>query len=151
MACELRDGWVYVTVPSGVTLRRIHEDVGHRKTHVQFYNQDWYLREAFLDTEVPVGTYRISPTTYVSPRLEPPPATEPLPMAGLCAFAFFEAFKRFQTKLWPLSYVWCSDFDRYGDRIYVGGYELGNTAGFQVHRHLTLKPHHGTISWENVR
>lgn len=43
--------------------------------------------------------------------------------------------------LWDMmkmQFRWMKDVDNRGDRVYVGGWGLGK--GFQIHRHLTIKP-----------
>lgn len=51
-------------------------------------------------------------------------------------------------KLWYHDFVWCSDVDHNGDRIYVGKYndiDGVNKDGFSIHRHLALRLCYGCI------
>jgi len=69
---------------------------------------------------------------------------EKFPTAVTCAFAFFAWWHHTGgEKLWKYDFLWCSDRDHNGDRIYVGRYEdpAGvNKNGFNIHRHLALRP-----------
>lgn len=51
--------------------------------------------------------------------------------------------------LWKHDFVWCSDMDHNGDRIYVGKYHdiSGvNKNGFSIHRHLALRECYASIN-----
>src|SRR3989344_3859430 len=71
---------------------------------------------------------------------------EQFPSAITAAFAFFAWWHLSGgEKLWKNDFLWCSDTDHSGDRIYVGRYEDPdgiNKNGFNVHRHLSLRPSH---------
>ena len=52
--------------------------------------------------------------------------------------------------LWWHDFVWCSDVDHNGDRIYVGKYhdiDGVNKNGFSIHRHLALRPCYGSVDY----
>jgi hypothetical protein len=118
-----------------------------------FYNQDWYLQEDFMKTtllnkwyllkkEVISNTRAILPNELLKTNIH-------FPSAILCAYAFFAY--RFHAKevLWQHDFVWCSDTDHNGDRIYVGKYhdiDGVNKNGFSIHRHLALRNCYGSIN-----
>ncbi|MBI3334884.1 MAG: hypothetical protein HY001_00070 [Candidatus Portnoybacteria bacterium] len=118
-----------------------------------FYNQDWYLNEPFANqTTLAPNWYLIRKTIKEGTRGKEPatialPANQQLPSALLTAFTFFAYY--FVTNgeiLWKHDFVWCSDTDSNGDQIYTGRYvdpKGINKNGFNVHRHLSIKPHYG--------
>ena len=70
------------------------------------------------------------------------------PSAIRCTYAFFAAWFTAGIRLWEHDFVWCSDTDHNGDRIYVGKYhdiDGVNKNGFSIHRHLALRPCYGCI------
>ncbi|MEO5927981.1 MAG: hypothetical protein ABIO72_04645 [Patescibacteria group bacterium] len=119
-----------------------------------FYNQDWYLKEPFAaEATLDGGWHLIRREALEEVRAMLPeeienalPATEVFPTAVTCAFAFFAYwFATGGNMLWRHDFIWCSDRDHNGDRIYVGRYEdpmQMNKNGFNIHRHLRLKPIH---------
>ena len=61
-------------------------------------------------------------------------------------FAYFYTNRKI---LWPYDFIWCSDFDHNGDRIYVGKYhdiDGVNKDGFSIHRHLALRICYASIN-----
>lgn len=117
-----------------------------------FYNQDWYMNESFVNIPLDNKWYLIQKNIYDDSRSKLPEHYDrqiSLPLAIQCVFAFFTNFFIYNgEKLWEFSYVWCSDFDTNGDRVYVGRYtdELGlNNNGFSIHRHLRIKNNYGII------
>lgn len=118
-----------------------------------FYNQDWYLKEDFTAKTSLDGKWHLlrrevleEARAKLPEDIEQGLSEESFPTAITCAFAFFAYwFATGGEKLWKTDYVWCSDRDHNGDRIYVGRYEDPdgiNKKGFNVHRHLSLKPCH---------
>ncbi len=117
-----------------------------------FYNQDWYLKENFASKGSLDGAWHLLRKDVLEDaRAKPPedievalPSNETFPNAVTCAFAFFAHWYASEGKaLWKHDFVWCSDRDHNGDRIYVGRYEDPsgvNKNGFNVHRHLSLRP-----------
>ena len=74
--------------------------------------------------------------------------THTFPSAIRCVYAFFTAWYGLGEKPWYHDFVWCSDTDHNGDRIYVGKYhdvDGVNKNGFSIHRHLALRPCYGCI------
>ena len=116
------------------------------------YNQDWYLKEDFAsNTSLDGQWHLIQKNVLEDIRAKRPediektlPSGESFPTAVTCTFTFLAYW--FHTKgetLWKHDFVWCSDRDHNGDRIYVGRYEdpTGiNKNGFNIHRHLALRP-----------
>ena len=122
-----------------------------------FYNQDWYLKEQFAsDTTLDLKWYLIQKSLNEETRGQAPEdirkklgEKEQFPPAILTAFAFFAYYFLTEGKeiLWKHDFIWCSDADSNGDRIYTGRYEDSNHInknGFNVHRHLSLKPSYGS-------
>lgn len=119
------------------------------------YNQDWYLKEAFAAAETPDGGWHlIRKGVLEGTRAKRPDeieaalgTEESFPTAVTCAFAFFAYwFATDGGRLWNHDFVWCRDRDHNGDRIYVGRYEDPsglNKNGFNIHRHLALRPSYG--------
>lgn len=130
-----------------VTIRNLQKFFGKNPDLMEpcFYNQDWYNNEAFIDIPMKDEWYLIRKTVYEDSR-----AVQPLelmkkysfPSAVSCTYAFFTAWQSLGIKLWYHDFVWCSDTDHNGDRIYVGKYndiDGVNKNGFSIHRHLALR------------
>jgi len=118
-----------------------------------FYNQDWYLPEGFAVAPLDARWHLLAKEVMVSARGRGPEEVhaglrgdQVFPTAAVCAFAFFAYwFASGGCRLWNHDFLWCSDFDHQGDRIYVGRYEdpTGvNKPGFNIHRHLSLRSVH---------
>ena len=116
-----------------------------------FYNQDWYDKESFIETSIKEGWFLIRNSVYEDSRaVQPTELMEKyiFPSAVRCVYAFFIAWETKGIKLWYHDFVWCSDTDHNGDRIYVGKYhdvDGVNKNGFSIHRHLALRPCYGCI------
>lgn len=116
-----------------------------------FYNQDWYQKERFMKRTLKSGWHLIRLDLFPDSRAQVPEklsARLKFPSAVLCAYAFFAYWFYNKKKLWPADFVWCDDFDHNGDRIYVGRYRDpsgNNKNGFNIHRHLKLRPNYGSI------
>jgi hypothetical protein len=121
-----------------------------------FYNQDWYVRQKFADMALKDGWYLIQKEVAKKTRGVQPEKLrkgfhrdEAFPSAVLTAYVFFAYYHLTSGKtLWKHDFVWCSDLDANGDRIYTGRYEDPkrlNANGFNVHRHLSLRPCYGAI------
>lgn len=118
-----------------------------------FYNQDWYLKEDFASKiTLEDKWYLIKKTVKEQTRGKNPDDiglddNEKFPSAILTAFVFFTYW--FLTDgdiLWKNDFIWCSDIDNNGDRIYTGRYiddKKINKNGFNVHRHLSIKHCYG--------
>ena len=121
---------------------------------VGFYNQDWYLKEAFYAKEFEAPFWALLPKNIPSvSRAKIPSNSDPsvtLPSALLVSYLFFIYY--FHTKgtlLWKNDYIWCSDVDHNGDMVYVGRYEdpAGiNQNGFSIHRHLKISEAYGFLN-----
>lgn len=128
------------------------------KSEPCFYNQDWYLKEKFVSgTVLKDKWYLISKKVMSASRgVEPKIALSRLPKkalfpsAILMAFTFFaNYFANKRDILWGHDFIWCSDTDHNGDRIYTGRYidSSGiNKNGFNIHRHLSIRPCYGAIA-----
>ncbi len=116
-----------------------------------FYNQDWYDKEDFIDVPMKDEWFLIRKNVYEDSRAVQPAELlkeHTFPSAIRCTYAFFAAWFVTGEKLWIHDFVWCSDTDHNGDRIYVGKYhdvDGVNKNGFSIHRHLALRPCYGCI------
>lgn len=117
------------------------------------YNQDWYLKELFIDVPLHTQWYLIKKDVLNESRAVMPDALIQqgmnFPPAILCGYTFFAYFFAHKEYLWWHDFVWCSDVDHNGDRIYVGKYhdiDGVNKNGFSIHRHLALRPCYGSVN-----
>lgn len=120
-----------------------------------FYNQDWYIKESFAcDCTIESKWYLIRKEVISDTRGKDidnstqKPAYQ-LPAALVCAFCFFSYYFLTSHYLWKYDFIWCSDHDSNGDRIYVARYydKSGfSKNGFSIHRHLKIKENYGCIA-----
>jgi hypothetical protein len=122
-----------------------------------FYNQDWYLKERFAsETMLKFKWYLIRKSVRNQTRGKAPQEIlgslsrkEKFPSAILTAFTFFAYwFCNKREILWKHDFIWCNDKDKNGDRIYTGRYQDPNHInknGFNIHRHLSIKPCYGAV------
>ncbi len=116
-----------------------------------FYNQDWYDKEDFINLPMNEGWYLIRKSVYEGSRAVQPTVLMQkyrFPNAISCVYSFFVTWFALETPLWYHDFVWCSDTDHNGDRIYVGKYndvDGVNQNGFSIHRHLSLRPCYACI------
>lgn len=117
-----------------------------------FYNQDWYLQEDFINRMLDTRWYLLKKEVVEESRAVQP--SELLkqdisfPSAVLCIYTFFAYFFANGELLWYHDFIWCSDTDHNGDRIYVGKYhdvDGVNKNGFSIHRHLALRSCYGSV------
>ena len=118
-----------------------------------FYNQDWYIKHNFVNQSLDFKWYLIKKNIYPDSKAILPDFTtyKDLPNAILCTYTFFVYYLINNEILWKSNFVWCSDFDDNGDRIYVGKYNdkaALNNDGFSIHRHLTIRDHYGIIDFK---
>jgi hypothetical protein len=117
-----------------------------------FYNQDWYLKEEFMNLCLEDKWYLIKKTVFEDSRAELPTVLQNMynfPTAILCAYSFFAYWFHANNILWKYDFVWCSDQDHSGDRIYIGKYtdiDGVNKNGFSIHRHLALRKSYAAVS-----
>jgi hypothetical protein len=117
-----------------------------------FYNQDWYVKEDFMNKSLDTRWYLIKKYIIEETRSIIPKFTMQeynLPSAVLVAYVFFIYWLNRGEILWGNDFVWCSDIDHNGDQIYVGKYfdkEKINKNGFSIHRHLSIKNNYGIIN-----
>ena len=116
-----------------------------------FYNQDWYDNEEFIDRRMESGWFLIRKNVYEDSRSVQPyelMKKYTFPSAIRCCYSFFVLWLSKGEKLWYHDFVWCSDTDHNGDRIYVGKYndiDGINKNGFSIHRHLGLRSCYGCV------
>ena len=140
------------TPQSDISINWLRENMGMDPAKEPcMYNQDWYLKEDFAKKTTLDGKWHlIRKEVREDARAKRPDEIEAtldreqFPTAVTCAFTFFAWW--FHTKggrLWEHDFLWCSDRDHNGDRMYVGRYEDPsgvNKNGFNIHRHLALRP-----------
>ena len=109
-----------------VTIRTLREAFGVDPDASEpcFYNQDWYMHEDFIDRQMDARWYLLRKEVVEASRAVMPEQLMAedyaFPTAILCAYAFFAYWFCYDEKLWYHDFVWCSDTDHNGDRIYVG-------------------------------
>lgn len=117
-----------------------------------FYNQDWYLKENFMNTTLENKWYLIKKSVFEESRAILPNILRTkysFPTAILCAYSFFVYWFFANQLLWKNDFVWCSDKDHNGDWIYIGKYidiDGVNKNGFSIHRHLEIRDFYGAIT-----
>ena len=132
---------------SPVTIRGIRQIFGKDPEISEpcFYNQDWYDSEDFIDVPMKDEWYLIRANVFEDSRAVQPQDLMKyysFPSAVRCTYAFFTSWLTLGIILWKHDFVWCSDTDHNGDRIYVGKYhdiDGVNKNGFSIHRHLALR------------
>lgn len=123
------------------------------KSEPCFYNQDWYMKEDFMAYGLESRWFLIKKEVFEESRAVMPADLMQkgmnFPSAILGAYAFFAYYYATGEMLWYHDFVWCSDTDHNGDRIYVGKYhdiDGVNKNGFSIHRHLALRPCYASVS-----
>ena len=116
-------------IHAGLTLREILTQYPEH-----FYTQTWYLDEPFLDVRWP--PVRTLPSQIIDPWVG---RADWLPSASQLAFLYV---CHPHADVWG-RYLWCSDQDSHGQRIYVGT----NGKGLEIHRHLHITSRWGLPSW----
>ncbi len=121
-----------------------------------FYNQDWYLGQKFFEETLENKWYLIKRGVAEDSRAKNPEdlvnkmaKNENLPSAILTALVFFANYLLNKEILWKHDFIWCADTDFNGDRIYTGRYvdpDGKNKNGFNIHRHLKLRPCYGVVT-----
>lgn len=119
-----------------------------------FYNQDWYINEKFIHDTLELRWYLLKKDAIESSR-----AVQPIellkehvsfPTAILCVYSFFAYYYANKEMLWYHDFIWCSDIDHNGDRIYVGKYhdvDGVNKNGFSIHRYLALRKCYASVNF----
>lgn len=139
-----------------ITLRYLREKFGVNPDYSEpcLYNQDWYLKEEFVDLALDDRWYLVKKDVLEESRaVMPGDLTQQglnFPTAILCGYTFFAYYFARNEYLWWHDFVWCSDTDHNGDRIYVGKYhdiDGVNKNGFSIHRHLALRPCYGSVNY----
>lgn len=138
-----------------ITLRYLRDKFGVNPDESEpcLYNQDWYLKEDFIDITLDARWYLIKKDVYEESRaVMPADLTQQglnFPPAILCGYTFFAYWFSWNEYLWWHDFVWCSDTDHNGDQIYVGKYhdiDGVNKNGFSIHRHLALRLCYGSVN-----
>lgn len=139
-----------------MTLRYLRDQFGVNPDVSEpcLYNQDWYMKEDFMDLTLKDKWYLIKKEVIEESRsVMPGDLTQQglnFPPAILCGYTFFAYYYARNEYLWWHDFVWCCDTDHNGDRIYVGKYhdiDGVNKNGFSIHRHLALRPCYGSVNY----
>ena len=139
-----------------ITLKFLREKFGVNPDDSEpcFYNQDWYIKESFMDLALDDRWFLIKKDVFEESRAVMPDDLIQhglnFPPAILCGYTFFACFYARNEYLWRHDFVWCSDTDHNGDRIYVGKYhdiDGVNKNGFSIHRHLALRSCYGSVNY----
>lgn len=94
----------------------------------RFYPQTWYEHEAFMDAQI---VYDLGIPAHSVATLQPlAPNAKVRYSAGLLAHLYLAHPDH---PIWA-HYIWTSDFDAIGQRVYVGQ----NGKGLEIHRHIHL-------------
>jgi len=149
-----------MTDGSPLTLNSLRDlfGVDSAKNEPCFYNQDWYINERFANKMTLKNKWYLIRKNVVRETRGQPPSVleaklkknEQFPSAILTAYTFFVYYFLYDGKmLWKNDFIWCDDKDKNGDRIYTGRYidpKGINKNGFNIHRHLTIRPCYGMVS-----
>lgn len=98
-----------------------------------FYRQEWYRSELFMYRQCAA---RDMPAAKVQGDARESDATA-VELAALYVESTTHPIFR--------DYLWTSDMDQQGQRVYVGG--TANGKGFEIHRHLRLTERWGIPIW----
>lgn len=98
-----------------------------------FYRQQWFLGEAFMYVDAEQVSHM--------PQFWPaePNSVKKLPSAATLALLYV---KHPNDPLWN-NYLWTSDKDHRGQRVYMGC----NGQGMEIHRHIHLTERFGVAVW----
>jgi hypothetical protein len=116
-----------------------------------FYNQDWYLKESFVQKVLEDKWLLVRKSIFDDSRSKDPDIlikTHVFPSAVSCAYTFFANWYHSGEPLWSQDFVWCDDVDHNGDRIYIGRYydtSGTNKNGLNIHRHLRIQDNYGCV------
>ncbi len=152
--CILILGISYDKLGKKISILRMRKLFGvGKKNSPTFYNQDWYEKETFASKNLSYSWYLVSKKIIPESRGKNIDNSEfsvasNFPSAVLTTFVFFCNYFLNNEILWKNDYVWCSDVDHNGDRIYVGRYKDPrkiNKDGFSIHRYLKITHHYGLI------
>lgn len=136
-----------------LTLRALRDHFGINPDISEpcFYNQDWYLKESFIEKPLVSKWFLIRKNVFQESRGKNPDEIKnhySFTSAILCAYSFFVYWFHANECLWKHDFVWCNDLDANNDRIYVARYfdPAGlSKNGFSIHRHLRLKENYGCV------
>lgn len=115
-----------------------------------FYNQDWYLKEKFIDESLDAKWMLIRKKVSEESRGKNPEILDSKVFLKAVQYAYVFFIYRIvcNKTLWENDFIWCSDIDSNSDRIYVGRYfdPVGIAKnGFSVHRHLKISNIYGAL------
>src|ERR1035437_6950820 len=88
--------------------------INPEKSEPCFYNQDWYLKEDFINKQLDVNWYLIRKNVVPESRKKDPEMFKDhynFPSAILCAYSFFAYWFYAGECLWKHDFIWCNDID----------------------------------------
>lgn len=112
-----------------------------------FYSQSWYEDEPFMDTPMPTNMMGgKSPDSLAYPGTVPENIGIPIALGELVPASWLarQYVQDPKNPIWD-NYLWTSDKDRLGQRVYVGD----NGKGLEIHRHLAITDRWGVPRWED--
>lgn len=109
-----------------------------REAHPRYFhpNQDWFDNEPFMDRDSLFNPWLDSTRPVAFCQTEEP--SGPLFSAAQLFLLYKDGYRG--PDLW-LNYLWTSDLDSHGQRVYVGD----NGKGFEIHRHIHLTARFGVL------
>lgn len=107
-----------------------------------FLPQTWYESEAFMRGELPATIHGALPRIKSRGALPSNPKALPT-TAELCMLYLTSPLD----DVW-VNYLWCADYDRHGQRVFVGGSaNLPGPRRLEIHRHIHITDRFGTPIW----
>ena len=139
---------------SSLNLKKLVSIFGFKSSsnNASFYNQDWYYKEKFTETCLSDKWYLVQKKVIDKTRGINPESLndKDLPSSILCAYTFFSWWLLRKELLWKNDFIWCSDQDRHGDRIYVGKYlDLDDEFGISTASDEDIDEEHGDSAISN--
>lgn len=107
-----------------------------------FYYQEWYLWQTWMDAPLPDNAPIVVPISvaYIG---TPPEFVIWDIQPCFPAVVFANLYVRFpDDPIWQ-HWLWTSDKDEHGQRVYVGS----NGKGLEIHRHLAITDRWGIPQW----
>ena len=100
-----------------------------------FYGQSWFGGEEFLNAHA-------DPAVRLPTEITPRPSVSPLDRLVNTATLAWLYVSNPESPIW-LRYIWTSDADHHGQRVFVGD----NGLGLEIHRHLAITNRWGIARW----
>jgi uncharacterized SAM-binding protein YcdF (DUF218 family) len=141
--------------PLTINYMRDYFGIEPNKKEPCLYNQDWYIKEKFASKNtLEYKWYLIKKEIIEKTRAKDPEeiirkdSEIVFPSAVLTTYTFFAYYFLNKVYLWKNDYIWCSDMDHNGFRIYTGRYfdsDKVNKNGFNIHRYLKMTKRYAVL------